>query len=755
MVKVLINLSWMLLCVTASSFSAEINDTTTLDSTIWSKNLEAVTVVAKKPLVKTDIDKLTYDVASDPQAQTNTVLEILRKVPLVTIDGQDNIKVNNSSSFKVYVNGKPNNMMSNNPSEVFKSIPANSIKKIEVITNPGPKYDAEGVGGILNIVTLGHGMEGYTATVGTSVNSQGGVGGNIFGTIQQGKLTVSGNYSDNYSNQPTKWSGSNNNVTGDVNASSANITTDKTTKSHARYQWSNLEASYEIDTLHLVTASFGLLGGNGRGDIENTTSGVYPTDGRFLYRYSNFINTKQSMYSIDGSFDYQRSFRQKGRLLTFSYKINTNPNKTDDYNTYYDMKAANAWTTYLHRLKNQHHNQNAHTTEQTFQIDYTTPIGKLHTIEAGIKYIMRNNKSIDNRYIKENQDDINYTHDEKNSSHYKHINNILATYFGYGLMWKKFSGRLGFRYEHTIQNVKYLLGRGDDFHKNLDDFVPSASVGLHISDAVSFRLGYNLRVYRPGIWYLNPYIDDSNPTNIKQGNSNLKSEKSHIFTLGFNMNTYKFSLNMNSYTSFTNNSIEEKTSLIKDTEIIGLDNPTGKDVLYTTYQNIGKTKETGINAYINWNILKDTRIYSSLNGSYNDYSDGMTLKNHGWQASTFTGIEQVLPKDWRISFNYYGRTPWIALQGKGQSYSDYSITINKSFLDKRLNFSLYVGSFLRKYNYREGKIESQNFSQVSWSKSTDCRIKFAVSYRLGSLKATVKKVERSIENTDIKENKEK
>lgn len=755
MVKVLFNLSWMLLCVTASSFSAEINDTTTLDSTIWSKNLEAVTVVAKKPLVKTDIDKLTYNVESDPQAQTNTVLEILRKVPLVTIDGQDNIKVNNSSSFKVYVNGKPNNMMSNNPSEVLKSMPANSIKKIEVITNPGPKYDAEGVGGILNIITLGHGMEGYTATIRTSVNSQGGVGGNLFGTIQQGKLTVSGNYSYNYFNQPTKWSGSNNNVTGDVNASSANITTDKTTKSHARYQWSSLEASYEIDTLRLVTASFGLWGGNGRGDIENTISGVYPTDGRFLYHYSNFINTKQSRYSIDGSFDYQRSFRQKGRLLTFSYKINTNPNKTDDYNTYYDMKAANAWTTYLHRLKNQHHNQNAHTTEQTFQIDYTTPIGKLHTLEAGIKYIMRNNKSIDNRYIKENQDDINYTYDEKNSSHYKHINNIFATYLGYGITWKKFSGRLGFRYEHTIQNVKYLLGRGDDFHKNLDDFVPSASVGLHISDAVSFRLGYNLRVYRPGIWYLNPYIDDSNPTNINQGNSNLKSEKSHIFTLGFNVNTYKFSLNMNSYTSFTNNSIEERTSLINDKEIIGLDNPTGKDVLYTTYQNIGKAKETGINAYINWNILKDTRIYSRLNGSYNDYSDGMTLKNHGWQASTFTGIEQTLPKNWRISIDYYGRTPWIALQGKGQSYSDYGITISKSFLDKRLNLSFYAGSFFKKYNYREEKIESQNFSQVSWSKNKDCRIKFAISYRLGSLKATVKKVERSIENTDVKGNKEK
>ena len=106
-----------------------------------SNELGQVEIVAQKPLVKADIDKIEYNVQDDPDAQSNSVLEMLRKVPLVTVDGEDNIQVNGSSSFKVYVNGKPNNMMSNNPTEVLKSMPANSIKHIEVITNPGPKYD--------------------------------------------------------------------------------------------------------------------------------------------------------------------------------------------------------------------------------------------------------------------------------------------------------------------------------------------------------------------------------------------------------------------------------------------------------------------------------------------------------------------------------------------------------------------------------------------------------------------------------------
>ena len=136
-----------------------------------SNELGQVEIVAQKPLVKADIDKIEYNVQDDPDAQSNSVLEMLRKVPLVTVDGEDNIQVNGSSSFKVYVNGKPNNMMSNNPTEVLKSMPANSIKHIEVITNPGPKYDAEGVGGILNIVTVGSGLEGYTATFSANVSN--------------------------------------------------------------------------------------------------------------------------------------------------------------------------------------------------------------------------------------------------------------------------------------------------------------------------------------------------------------------------------------------------------------------------------------------------------------------------------------------------------------------------------------------------------------------------------------------------------
>ena len=154
-------------------------DSLRADSIFKSLELQEVEVVKQKSLVKSDIDKITYNIEDDPDSKSNSILEMLRKVPMVTVDGEENIQVNGSSSFKVYVNNKPNQMMTNNPKEVLKSMPANSIKRIEVITNPGPKYDAEGVGGILNIITHGQGVEGYTATFSGNVSNRGAGGSTI------------------------------------------------------------------------------------------------------------------------------------------------------------------------------------------------------------------------------------------------------------------------------------------------------------------------------------------------------------------------------------------------------------------------------------------------------------------------------------------------------------------------------------------------------------------------------------------------
>lgn len=714
-----------------------------------SNELGQVEIVAQKPLVKADIDKIEYNVQDDPDAQSNSVLEMLRKVPLVTVDGEDNIQVNGSSSFKVYVNGKPNNMMSNNPTEVLKSMPANSIKHIEVITNPGPKYDAEGVGGILNIVTVGSGLEGYTATFSANVSNR-GAGGGAFGTIKSGKLIVSARYNYNYNDQPRNYSSGSQHVTPEaVTENSSNLDYDGSNKGHGSFQSGSMEASYEIDTLRLVTMSFGLWGGGNKSNGSTDYIATFPENinAAPIYSYSAFNRSKSSWYSIDGGIDYQRLFKVKDRMLTFSYKINTRPQTSDSYTEYEIDNGYNPdWADYLNRLKNQHNDGN--TTEHTFQADYTTPIGKLHTLEAGAKYILRNNSSEDDRFDADDTGKYEYNKDQ--SSHYKHLNDIIAAYLGYGLKVKRLSGRLGLRYEHTIQDVKYLVGRGEDFTKNFDDVVPSASIGYKLTDMSNLRLGYNMRIYRPGIWSLNPYLNDTDPSYISQGNPELDSEKSHAFNLSYSNFTQKFNINISARYSFTNNSIENVTRLMPDTEIEGLKNPTGKDVLYSTYANIGKTRYASVNGYVNWNATPRTRIYMNMSGNYSYLEGSEGMRNDGWSLFAYGGAQQTLPHDWRISLNVFGQTPWIMLQGKGSSFFDYGLSVNKSFLDKRLTLSAFASNFFKKYMDQSSTTEGSGFIRESNYKYSRQRFGISVSYRIGELKASVKKAARTISNDDVK-----
>ena len=745
--KVLTLIAFSLSVITSSAQTRE--DSLRADSIYKSLELQGVEIVKQKSLVKSDIDKITYDIENDPDSKSNSVIEMLRKIPMVTVDGEDNIQVNGSSSFKVYVNSKPNQMMSNNPKEVLKSMPATSIKKIEVITNPGPKYDAEGVGGILNIVTHSQGIEGYTATFSGNVSNR-GAGGSAYATIKSGKLTLSGNYNYGYDDNPRSYSGSNRKTISHISDSSSDLDSEGSSKSRSDIHYGTFEASYEIDTLRLLTASFDLWGGGGRNNSDRSIIATSPLSHNQLYRYNSVGTSKSSYTSIYGGIDYQRSFSVPDRLLTLSYRIETEPYETDSYTNYLDMQAADGWDNFLQRLKNQHNESNQHSSEHTFQVDYTTPFAKNHTLETGLKYILRNNTSEDDRY-EQNALNINdYEFDIDHSSHYKHRHDIFAVYIGYGLKLKKLSSRLGVRYEHTLQDVEYKLGRGDDFTKHFNDFVPSASIGYKLTQMSNLRLGYDMRIYRPGIWYLNPYLDDSNPTNISQGNSFLDSEKNHSFSLSYSNFTPQFNINLALRHGFTRNSIEQVVKLMSDSKIPGLKNPTGKEVLYTTYENIGHSQSTYLTAYINWNATKNTRIYINGRLSYTDMDNGGTLRNHGWDLYGYGGAQQTLPKDWRLSFNIYATTPRITLQGKGTSYSSYGVNIQKSWLKKRLTLTLSATNFLKKYKKYDSTMNDSYFYADNWSKSVIQRFSLNISYRIGELKASVRKAERSISNDDVK-----
>lgn len=694
-----------------------------------STELDEVSVVAQVPLVKVEIDKLTYNLKDDPESATSNVLDMLRKVPLITVDADDNVQLKGGSNFKIYLNGKPSNMLASNPSQVLKSMPANSIKDVEVITDPGAKYDAEGVGGIINIVTDKRVDDGYVGSVGAGVDSQGGYNGNAYITLKYGKFGFTGN--TNYYTFKSPESESSFKRHDYSMQPEAMLIQNGTSKFDGDGVMLSGLISYEIDTLNLLSVSLNGYRGNG---TNNTITNVNST-GRYIYDYDRISENSNERGSIDLSADYQRSFKKKGEFLTLSYRFGNNPNSSDGVTETLNVEGAPILRPQDYKMRN--HND-ADGNEHTGQIDYVNPLTKNHTIEAGLKYIYRDNSSIGNNMY-EDRITKKWLEDLDRKDDLQHDQYIASGYASYGFKKDKFGLKAGLRAEQTNQNINFISQNDSLIKTDFFDLVPSLAFSYQMSMTQTLRLGYNMRVYRPGIWHLNPYINNIDPLNISYGNPNLDAEKNHNVSLNYGSFSQKLNLNASVNYSLTNNSIT-RYEFVEN----GVNN--------STYGNIGKSQSIGLNAYIRWAPTTKLNMFVNGNADYIDIqsTENEALKNSGFSFRAFTGITYTFPYEIRFSVNggYFGSR--IMLQSKMDPFYFMSFGLSKSFMNKKLDVAIRGSNPFQKYMDHKNYTTGENFTQESLFRRPAQSISLNVTYRFGDLKSSIKKVQRGISNEDLK-----
>jgi len=390
-----------------------------------------VTVTAQKPLVKMEADKIIFSMEADPEAQTTNSLEMLRKVPLISVDAEENITLNGQSNFKVLVNGKSSNMMSKNFKEVLKSLPANTIKDIEVITNPSSKYDAEGVGGIINIITTKKTINGYNGSVSAGIDSRGSFNGSAYLATKIEKFSFSASLYGSQFKQPVSKSSSESEY---FNNSDFHYSNSNGTNSYnGLSKGISGEASYEIDSLNLISVSFWGNEGSYTNNQHNENQ-YLNTANEITRKYFSNTTNKNSYGGFSGNIDYQKTFKKPDKTFTISYKLDNNPNKSK-FNT--DVTGVTSYPSYKQRSENKSLGR-----EQTVQIDYYDPLNKIHHIEGGTKFILRQNTSnsevFRNDTVKlDNANDLDYNQ------------YILGAYLGYLFKLEKFSIKTGMRIERT------------------------------------------------------------------------------------------------------------------------------------------------------------------------------------------------------------------------------------------------------------------------------------------------------------------
>ena len=462
-----------------------------------------------------------------------------------------------------------------------------------------------------------------------------------------------------------------------------------------------------------------------------------------IYKFHRNSVSEGTFGSTDLNVDYQHSTSKKDVLLTVSYRFSQSPNDSES-----NTELSDVVNYYLSNEYPKWNINDASTIEHTGQIDYTTPLFNKQTLEAGVKYINRQNKSNTLEQIYNDSTKIWEDHSRDNSQ-FRHTQHIYSAYLGYLIRLNKFGIKAGVRAEGTSLKAEFARKPDMDFSTNYFDVVPNATLTYQIDMSTQIRLGYNMRIQRPGIWYLNPYINDVDPQNISQGNPNLDSEKSNNVNLNFSKFTQKFSINASLSYTFVNNPIE-RYSFTADFPV---DDPRSQynGAMWNTYDNIGKKQQVGMFLYGNWSPTTWFRIY--MNGGL-DYTDlkapTLDLKKDGVSGRVFAGTQFTLPKDFRINLNGGYFSPWIMLQGKQSPFYFAGLNVSKDFLKKKLSVSVGANNPFWKTMKMEMTTNGEGFRNVSTNWRSAREFRFSVSYRFGTMKGQIKKVRRGISNDDSK-----
>ena len=687
------------------------------------EQLKEAAVTARRELVTADADKLTYNVEADPLSAGSNLIDILRNVPMLSINGDEEVLLNGSKDYKVLVNGRPTGMLARNFNQLIKTIPASSIKEIQVITNPPVKYDAEGIGGIINIVMAKRLKSGYSGSLGAQTSTLGSASGNGYLNAQLGKFTFSANASGTYFPNPTVYGVTDiENYTSETNHYQK---LDFDSDNIYRVGAFSLEASYEPDSLNLITLS-------GWANFQKMLSNYDITETFWNTEHIKTVEmleptVRTNRYNtFSGELAYQKTFRNDGGILTFSYSIDGNPNSTDNH----------IIVTPVLNYPNYHrHSFNTeHTIQQIGQIDYYATLRKKHQIEAGGKYTLRS-------HVADSKDELwdyaknEWYIDNSNVNDLDYKQHIFAAYASYGYKFSKLTLKAGTRLEYTLNRGLSKSASGNiTFDNSNFNIVPYLNAAWQIDPKNSLALSYTRRLGRPSVSYLNPYIFEESPYSRAHGNPDLRTVVSDALTLTYRTGGDKWDLTARTYGSLSSNKIEYLS-------VVGPDG-----VKVSTYENAVKYDHIDQMLSFNWNPSDKFSLQTSAMVGY-DYYYAPTLgqKNYGinWNVSLSANVFL-----WKGAMAYASADAGcgeITLQRTyhGVDYV-YSLGLRQGFLQNRLILSVSaIMPFQNRYAGPVRDTYTDTYYQHNESWYSPRRFRLGLTWRFGKTSINFKRARKT------------
>jgi hypothetical protein len=685
------------------------------------KSMSGVTVTATRPLVEQQADRLIYNVEEDPSAKSESASEILRKTPYVNVDGDGAIQVNGQSNFRVLLNGRETALFSQNVKEALKGFPGATISRIEVITSPSAKYDAEGVGGIINIITKKK-LAGYNGTVNTGIQSIGNRSAGLNINLKTGKLGISGMY-NLMSNQGLPSRQLAVTTPGQPLAfKSRQVGGERETDLF--FHQGNLELSYDIDSMHTLVV-YGNMGRH-----RNKALNQYTINTLFANGTSDIdpylLETEMTMPTKGFGSDFIRKYKGKPQKeLSFRFNAMYNTNRSFA-NSQQEIGAIERFII---------NNSEAFNSEYTAQLDLIEPLNKTTRLETGIKTILRKAYSDFESQVKFSKAD-NYRLDPANSNRFSYDQDVYGGYATVNKTIKATTARLGLRVEHTRVDGDFIT-TGTIVRQVYTNFIPNLMLSRQFGKTVSSNLTYTLRLGRPSISALNPFVNNSDSLNRSFGNPDLGPQYFH--TIAWQVRFFKGNrfISVQPGYNFANNLIIQNPVFDPATGITSV-----------TGANAGQIREFSLGFVSNlpvgkkWNFAVNAtgrlaRLRNRLQSPWSTTTAGNANANITYKASPLFTITS--------NGGYF-----VPLRTPNTTFPDnyfYSFNFAYKLLKQKLTATATVVNFLEKERNFNSLTENQNFITENRNVALFRNFGLALTYNFGRLKENVSK-KKGVTNDD-------
>ena len=675
---------------------------------------DEIVVESDKSQIEFRPDKKVFNVGKNITNQGSSVIDLLKEIPSVTVDQDNNISLRGSEGVKIMIDGRPSGLEGSNRGDMLAQISATQVESIELITNPSAKYEAEGSSGIINIVMKKNENRGlgYNGTLGLNIGTRDKYSGQFSFSLKNNKYNFYGNYG--YNSNRMIFNGSNERYN---YLNSDSYFTDET--SNARGHMRGHNAKFGIDLFLNQSNTLGFtfnMRSTKRSRFDLTDDFVYSSSDILTSQYFNTTTHEDDGFNFDLGASYTLKFKKPQQVFTADLSFSRDK----------DDEVTNTFDTYITPLVPEPENRNEYNKETDdayiADLNYVHPFSKDAKLETGYR---GSYKKRDNDYRLDNFDYVNgeYVTNLNSSNRFIYKEQINAVYGIYTNQLGDFGFSIGTRVEQTIVKGE-LMNNGQTFERSYIDFFPSASISQKLSKSSEVQLSYARRVNRPRSRQLNPFVTISmmgGTNSLSQGNPDLNPEFTDALELSYIHYLPFATITPTFFYRQTKDQISRSRTLIDSITTL------------STFVNYNKSKFYGGELIVNATPLK----MWSLNGTFSYYKteidasnlgSGLSNSGYSWTARAMSTL--VLPADMSLLVSYFYSGKHYNAQGTFEPFSMLDAALKKDFFNKRLSLTLRVSDILDAVKFK-ANISGEGYYET-FERKRDARTVFLnLSYKFG------------------------